>query len=109
MPDPEKFNLDKLKHVTMTPWNIHEPKAREVIFREKTEAEAELAKARDDLMREVRRTPFKTADLEAVGHTVGCPKCDHSLQFGYGRTSAPIPNGVGREFTMSSYVLTMVE
>ena len=52
-------------------------------------AEQALQKATDDLVRQVRRTPIKEADLIRFGFTNGCAKCDHAVRYGYGRTGAP--------------------
>ena len=36
-----------------------------------------------------RRLYVKASDIEEFGYTRGCPKCDHALEYGPGRTSKP--------------------
>ena len=66
---------------------MHVPKESEVTFKEKTGEE--LQKGAEELMGNIRRAPIKLADLEKFGYTDNCPRCAHSLQYGYGRTQMP--------------------
>ena len=89
MPDPEKFQLDRVKDVMLTPWEARVSKSEDVIFRERIDAEQKLIAAREQAIRQIKRAPLKRSDIDDFGHTPGCPKCEHSLRYGCGRTSQP--------------------
>ena len=89
VPDQEKWCSERLQEITVTPWNLHIPRDADVIFKKKLEAEAEVEKAKEEILRKIRRAPITKADLENFGHTAGCPRCDHPVRYGYGRTTLP--------------------
>ena len=65
---------------------MHEAKKPEVIFKD------QVAKPRDgfeDVARGARRVYIKAKDIEQYGYTSGCPKCEHEMKYGKGRTTVP--------------------
>ena len=85
LPDVQKWDKDKVAAVISRPWQLHERKEPVVQFREPTEGAVQ--EQVPEQTRETRRLYIKRADVEAYGYTQGCPKCDHDLQFGFGRTT----------------------
>ena len=73
-----------LQSVSVTPYQAWVPRDPEAIFTEKVHDELQKAKA--GIIRQVRQTSIKKADVDAYGHTPGCPRCDHALRYGWGRT-----------------------
>ena len=59
----------------------------EVIFKEKKEEQEDLMK--EDKIALSRAVHIKPDDLTKFGLTRGCPKCDHQIADGPGRTSKP--------------------
>ena len=86
MPGAEKWNKDALVRVGCTPYDLHQPREPEVIFREKT---GEKVEAPEQLISMARQVYIKPKDIERYGLTRGCKKCDHERTYGPGRTSAP--------------------
>ena len=91
VPNPQKWNAEMVQDVTATPWHIHVPKSPEVIFRKKYEAEEAAKNAEEEFVQKVRRAAIAKQDLIDVGYTAGCPKCDHSVRWGYGHTTVAHP------------------
>ena len=89
VPNNEKWCEEKVQAITVTPWKLHAPKSGDVIFKKKFEAEEEMRQVLEDILRIVKRAPITQGDLEAFGYTAGCPKCDHPVMYGYGRSTAP--------------------
>ena len=85
VPDPQKWSMQKLQEIDISPYSLHIPKEPGVVFAEK--ANVELEHAKQEVLRQVRRAPIRRADLDAYGFTEGCPRCDHAVRYGYGRTS----------------------
>ena len=65
---------------------FHQPRDVEVVFKEKKEAEDLDLKNKIAVARQVY---IKASDLLEYGLTRGCPKCEHELSYGAGRTSKP--------------------
>ena len=42
-----------------------------------------------DILRAARRVYIKARDLENHGYTSGCPRCEHEMKYGKGRTTLP--------------------
>ena len=85
MPDVQKWDKDKIAAVALRPWQMHEKKEPTVLFRDQTDVPP--APSGTEPIREARRLYIKRSDVEAYGYTQGCPKCDHDLQYGFGRTT----------------------
>ena len=64
---------------------MHGAKEPRVVFKDVSSA-PEAPKA-DEPSRKSRRLYIKLSDVEAYGYTEGCPKCDHDLKYGFGRTT----------------------
>ena len=86
MPESRKWNSDELSKVASTPWDLHQPKEPEVVFKERVEDQRE---AGVDKIAVARQVYIKASDLDEFGLTRGCPRCDHQLKYGPGRTSKP--------------------
>jgi hypothetical protein len=66
---------------------LHKPRDLEIVFKEKAD-KVDV----DDLEDKValsRQVYIKAQDLIDFGLTRGCPRCDHQLQYGAGRTGKP--------------------
>ena len=84
MPTADKWNKESRSAIASTPYSLHVPKEPEVVFREVAEARDPLLNPKVALSRQVY---IKPSDVEKYGPTRGCPKCDHDLNYGPGRTS----------------------
>jgi hypothetical protein len=87
LPEANKFDKAELGKVASTPWDLHSPRDAEVVFKEKKEDEEDLMK--DNKIALSRAVYIKPEDLTKFGLTRGCPKCDHQIAYGPGRTSKP--------------------
>ena len=67
------------------PWSLHEAKAPEVVFKDAVESRP----TGNALIRAARRVYIKAKDIERWGYTSGCPKCEHEMRYGAGRTTVP--------------------
>ena len=87
VPEANKWDNEALAKVHLTPWGLHKPRDLEIVFEEKADR-VDV----DDLEGKValsRQVYIKAQDLIDFGLTRGCPRCDHQLQFGAGRTGKP--------------------
>ena len=85
-PNPLKLDKDDLAEVGVTPWSLHVPKVDEVIFRDPKVSDKDDFKEKTAIARQVY---IKPSGFPEFGHTRGCPKCEHELSYGPGRTSRP--------------------
>ena len=86
LPNVQKWDRDRMAEVGIAPWNLHEAKQRAVIFKDQVD------RPRDDvenIARASRRVYIKATDIENYGYTSGCPKCEHAMRYGKGRTTVP--------------------
>ena len=86
MPRAEKWNTGALVTVGCTPYDLHQPKEPEVVFREKT---GEKVDNPEQLIPMARQVYIKPKDIQRYGFTRGCRKYDQELNDGPGRMSAP--------------------
>ena len=73
LPDANKWDRTELAKIAATPWDVHQPRAQEVVFRD------QIDPVPVDLANKViiaRNVYIKDSDLDAYGMTRGCPKCD---------------------------------
>ena len=71
--------------MAVTPWDMHVPREMEVVFKDKSDEKQETMK---DKVTMSRRVYIKATDIEQFGMTRGCPRCDHQLRSGPGRTTS---------------------
>ena len=65
---------------------MHVPKVTEVVFNDAKEVEKTDSRGKHVIARQ----PYPTAvDYIKYGLAKGCPKCDHDISYGPGRTSKP--------------------
>ena len=69
----------------MTPYDRHEVKAPEAVFRQAAEKEEAVRPP----IAMARKVYIKAADLVAYGYTRGCTKCEHELRYGANRSGQP--------------------
>ena len=86
LPNAQKWCKDSVAKVTKTPFQLHVDLGPEVIFREK-KVEDEAVAAKEPTI--VRRVYTRKADYEQFGFTSGCPRCEHEMKYGPGRTTRP--------------------
>ena len=84
MPTADKWNKESLSGIASTPYSLHVSKELEVVFRQISEARDPLLNPKVALSQQVY---IKPSDIEKYGLNRGCPKCDHVLNCGPGRTS----------------------
>ena len=84
MPAADKWSKDALSSISATPYSLYTPREPEIVFRDATDAQRPQLDPKVALSRQVY---IKPADIERFGLTRGCPKCDHELNYGPGRTS----------------------
>ena len=77
VPNAQKFEKERLSSVTITPWQLHNPKDPEVVFKEPVEKRADVEP--ETLVRRVYLYPTISSEF---GYTVGCPNCDHVTRYG---------------------------
>ena len=85
VPEEQKWNLEMLQSVSATPFDEHQVREPEVVFRQEGQKE-EVAKPQAVV---ARRVYIRAPDLEAFGHTRGCPRCEHELKYGPNRSGKP--------------------
>ena len=85
VPEEQKWNAAMLQGVSATPFDEHQVREPEVVFRRQGQQE-EVAKPQGVISRKVY---IKAADLEAFGHTRGCARCEHELRYGPNRSGKP--------------------
>ena len=88
VPNQEKWKLETLAAVRITPWSLHEASKPTVVFRDQVEQ-----RERVDVEPKARRVYLKPADFENFGFTSGCPRCEFDMKHGTGRTSKPHSEG----------------
>ena len=71
--------------MAVTPWDMHVPREMEVVFKDKSDEKQETMKDKVTMSRQVF---IKATDIEQFGMTRGCPRCDHQLRYGPGRTTS---------------------
>ena len=64
---------------------MHVPREMEVVFKDKSDEKQETMKDKVTMSRQVY---IKATDIEQFGMTRGCPRCDHQLRYGPGRTTS---------------------
>ena len=87
LPEANKFDKAESSKVASTPWDLHRRRETEVISKDKKQEQ-------EDRMREnkivlSRAVYIKPGDLTKFGLMRGCPKCDHQIAYGPGRTPKP--------------------
>ena len=78
VPEADKWCKESLSAVRCTPWDLHVPREKEIIFKEK------IDKGEGNFEEKViiARQPYiRAADLEQFGMTRGYPKCDHYIKY----------------------------
>ena len=84
MLDVQKWDATMLEEVCIWPWKLMEKKEPAVIFPENLDRDQPKAEPE---IRAARALYLKRSDMETYGYTSGCPRCDHDMAYGYGRTS----------------------
>lgn len=85
LPNAEKWNAGSLASVSVSPWNLHKRREPTVVFGDRIDEPVASDAPKPRL---ARRIYIGKKDLERFGRTAGCPKCDHELRYGPGRTTA---------------------
>ena len=85
VPEEQKWNFGSIQAVNATPFGEHEVREPEVVFRQEGQQERP---AKPQIV-VARRVYIRAPDLEAFGHTKGCPRCEHELRYGANRSGRP--------------------
>ena len=86
LPNSQKWDSELLAAVNCGPFDLHVAKPAEAIFKDKIESRDQPV---DAPVRLARRIYLKPSDFDTFGYTPGCPRCEHALQYGDGRCTAP--------------------
>ena len=86
LPEANKWDKEALAKIKATPWTMHVPSDPEVVFKEKKDS---VEQPTPDRVIVARQPYLKASDFAQWGLTRGCPKCDHEIEYGPGRTSRP--------------------
>ena len=86
VPEANKWDKDALSKVHVTAWYLHRQRDLEVVFKEKA---GKVGAEFEDNVAMSRQMYIKAQNLIDFGLTRGCPRCDHQLLYGAGRTSKP--------------------
>ena len=86
IPRGERWRVQALENLTVTPQSLMEPVKPEVVF-----GPGEVRQARQDQQRAPQRVILRQSDFDqnrgGHGYTLGCGKCDHAVKWGWGKTS----------------------
>lgn len=69
------------------------PREMVVVFKDKSDGVQEVMKDKVTVRHQVY---IKATDIEQFGMARGCPRCDHQLQYGPGRTTSNTHRRAGR-------------
>ena len=83
VPESEKFDREMLAGVGATPYDLHQPRKPEVVFRERVEVGQDEFEDAQPIARQIY---LRAEDFRAYGLTRGCKKCDHFLKHNAWRT-----------------------
>ena len=78
VPESEKFDKDMLAGVNATPYDLHQPRKPEVVFKEKIDAGTDEFVDKKLIARQVY---LRASDFTEHGMTRGCVKCDHFIKY----------------------------
>ena len=81
-----EWSKEALVKVGCTPYDIHQPREPEVVFREMT---LEKVEKPEQLISMARQVYIKPKDIQRYGLTRGCKECGRELNYGPRRKSAP--------------------
>ena len=83
LPNAQKWSKDDIAAMQATPANLHESRKPDVVFQEHvTQLREEASKPRI-----ARRVYIRASDIRQYGYTSGCPRCEHEMRYGPGRTA----------------------
>ena len=79
LPDPQKWDSDRLSSIKITPWSNFKADDPESRFREYDRVDKP---APEDSITKARRIYIRQKDLDDFGYTAGCKRCDHIIAYG---------------------------
>ena len=86
--DELNFDAELAQAVNITPQHIQDSAAHDQAFREQVVPQASIPHE-GDVARKFKRLYIRQEDIVSFGHTPGCPRCEHSMRYGAGRTNIP--------------------
>ena len=86
LPNAQKWCRESVAKISATPFQLHVDQGPDVVFQDKKTV-AENVRPQEPIV--ARRVYMSKKDFEMFGYTSGCPRCDHELKWGPGRTSRP--------------------
>ena len=87
-PDELKIDAKLAQAVNITPQRIHDSAARDQAFREQVVPQSSIPHE-GDVAQKFKRLYIRQEDIVSFGHAPGCPRCEHSMRYGAGRTNIP--------------------
>ena len=87
LPDELKFDADIAQAVNIAPQHVRDPRVHEG-FREQVIPQASIPTEEDSACK-FKRLYIRQEDINTFGHTPGCPRFEHAMRYGNGRTNIP--------------------
>ena len=72
----------------ITPQHIPDSAAHDQVFLEQVVPQASILHE-GDVARKFKRLYIRQEDIVSFGYAPGCPRCEHSMRYGAGRTNIP--------------------
>ena len=82
LPEPQRWSLDKVQQVAVTPWSLHTATESEVIIHKGEDPAPARGGEEPAKLAQVRRLYIRQSDLDLHGYTQNCPRCQHILIHG---------------------------
>ena len=86
LPNAQNCCRDLVANVSITPFHLHVDQGPDVVFQDKKPTTDEVESSEPRL---TRRLYTKKVDYDNYGYTSGCPRCEHEVKYGPGRTTKP--------------------
>ena len=84
-PNNLKFSIELAQGVDVGPQQIHEEDPRETIFRRPADKSLQQGEEKNP---QHRRLYVRQKDIDAFGFSDRCPRCEHEMRYGKGRSAA---------------------
>ena len=87
MPQPQRWSIERVRQVSVTPWSMHTPEEPGVIHHQPEATPQARGGEGQERLAQVRRLYIRQSDLDQYGYTQNCPRCQHVLVYGAGQVN----------------------
>ena len=87
MPEPQRWSIDAVQNVNVSPWSTYVSEAPRVIHHQQDTPPEARGGSPPDRLAQVRRLYIRQSDLDSHGYTQDCPRCQHIIIYGAKQTS----------------------